>query len=251
MKRVLIAHAMIAASVFIASPAIAQEDATDSTDPGTSTESTTEATTPPPAQEPPATENLPTPPDSESSEPSPERREDAEVGILAQDPDKIRNITICHRTNSVNNPYNEITVSANSIVKNNGHDSHDGQVFEPGLKDLGIEWGDIIPEFDFDNGQQHYDGQNLGDGADILANGCLVPGEPPPGEDDDDGGDDDGDDDKDDGDGDKGGSLPDTGGDSPWILLTGGLLTVIGIAIVNSNGPMGRHTALAGRHIKI
>ena len=254
MKRVLIALAMIAASMFIAAPAIAQEDATGSANGDTSTEGTTEATTPPPAEEPPPAVDLLTPEDSEDPEDpesSPEESAEDGVGTLNHEPDHVRNITICHRTNSENNPYNEITVSANSIVRNNGHDSHDGPVFEPGLKDQGIEWGDIIPEFDYDEGQEHYDGQNLGDGgADILANGCLVPGEEPPGEDDDDGGDDDGDDDGD-GDDDDDKSLPNTGGDSPWILLTGGLLTVLGIAILNSYGPMGRHTALAGRHIKI
>jgi len=251
MRRVLTALAMLAACVFIAAPAIAQEDAAGSTEPGTSDANTPEET--PPSEEPPPVENLLPPPADEGEVTEPETAaepEDGEVGALAKDPDKVKNITICHRTNSETNPYRVITVSAFSIVKDSGHDSHNGPVFEPGLKEQMIKWGDIIPEFDYSEG--HYDGQNLDEGSDILANGCQVPGE----EDDDDGnpGDDDGDDDGDDGDDgddDDKGNLPATGGGSPWILLTGGLLTVLGIAML-TNGSMGRmQGSVAGRHVKL
>ena len=243
MRRALTALAMIAACVFIAAPAIAQEDTAGSTEPGTSNENTPEET--PLSEEPPPLENLLTPPsdDGQGTEPETAAEEsDGEVAAAAKDPDKVRNITICHRTNSNTNPYNTITVSANSIVKNNGHDDHNGPVWDPTLKDQQIKWGDIIPEFDYSGG--HYDGQNLDEGSDILANDCLVEGEEPPppgGDDDDDGDDDDGDDDK--------GELPNTGGQSPWILFTGGLLSVLGIAILRHD-TLGR-TQVVGRHVKL
>lgn len=245
MRKLLIALAMIGASVFIAVPAVAQDEAAGPSESGTSDENIPEET---PSQEPPA-ENPLIPQDSEDEETEPEtavkKLADGDVGALAQDPDKVRNITICHRTNSNNNPYNEITVSAFSIVKNNGHDTHNGPVWDPTLKDQGIKWGDIIPEFDYSEG--HYDGQNLDAGSGILENGCLVDGEEP-GDDDDDGDDDDGDDDGDDDEKEKS-ELPNTGGPSPWILLTGGLLSVLGVAIL-SNGSMMSAQA-AGRHIKL
>jgi hypothetical protein len=241
MRRVLVALAMIAASVFMAAPAIAQEDST-----GTSNEGTADGSPPPPEGSGLLEDALQPPADDDSPRSDPETQaEDEDVAAQAQDPDKVKNITICHRTNSETNPYNEITVSAFSIVKDNGHDSHDGPVFEPGLKDQQIKWGDIIPEFDYDGGNQHYDGKNLADGSDILANGCLVPGETPG--DDDGGGDDDGDDDGDDSD-DHEAALPDTGGPSPMIPLMGGLLTAFGIAILLRNGSV--QGPAAGRHVR-
>lgn len=244
MRKLLIALAMIGASVFIAVPAAAQDEAAGPTESGTSSENTPEET---PSEEPPA-ENLLTPPADEDEETEPEsavkKLADDEVGALAKDPDKEKKVTICHRTNSNNNPYNEITVSPFSIVKNNGHDSHNGPVWDPTLKDQGIKWGDIIPEFEYSQGT--YPGQNLDEGSDILANGCLVEGEEPG--DDDDGGDDEGDDDGDDDDKEKS-ELPSTGGPSPWILLTGGLLSVLGVAILSNGSLMSAQAA--GRHIKL
>ena len=89
------------------------------------------------------------------------------------------------------------------------------------------------------------------DGQAIFFNDCQVPGDEDDDDGDDDGDDGDGDDDGNDGDGDDdddGGALPDTGGQSPWILLTGGLLSVLGIAIL-SNGSLGREQVV-GRHVR-
>ncbi len=250
MRKLLIALAMIGASVFIAVPAGAQDDTAGPSESGTSNESTPEET--PPSQEPPPAENPLTPPDGEETDPDPEAAvkklaADDEVGTLAKDPDKEKKVTICHRTNSNKNPYNEITVSPFSIVKDNGHDTHEGPVWNPDLKAQGTKWGDIIPEFEYSEGT--YPGKNMDEGSAILENGCLVEGEEPgdddDGDDDDEGDDDDGDDDEKDK-----SELPNAGGPSPWILLTGGLLSVLGVAIL-SNGSLMSGAQVAGRHVKL
>ncbi len=94
-------------------------------------------------------------------------------------------VTLCHRTNSEHNPYVVITIDKAGVFKV-GHDGHDeGGVHQPGDKDKGIRWGDIIPAFDYFASPQdekagklsHYAGLNLtAEGQDILANGCKVPG---------------------------------------------------------------------------
>jgi hypothetical protein len=86
---------------------------------------------------------------------------------------------ICHRTNSDTNPYVQINPDINSIViKKSGHDSHNGPVWNPTLKDQKIKWGDIIPPFDWGNGE-HYDGKNWdADGIAIWENNCNIPGTP-------------------------------------------------------------------------
>jgi len=74
------------------------------------------------------------------------------------------NITICHATASATNPYNQLQVDADSIVKENGHDSHPN---------------DIIPPFDWvdkDGQTHHYPGKNWPN--DTWLNGCQPP--PPP-----------------------------------------------------------------------
>jgi hypothetical protein len=93
-------------------------------------------------------------------------------------------VTICHRTNSDTNPYVEISPSANGVL--HGHAAHhdDPFVWTPTLKSSGQKWGDIIPAFDDFPGlnlttEGGYDGTTTG--AEILANGCVVPQpEPPP-----------------------------------------------------------------------
>ena len=340
MKRVLIALAMLAATVFIAAPAIAQDDSTGSNnEPPASTEApTTPPSEDPPSADPPAQEDVEESPSApETTEPEADAQRQApedEVQALAV----VDQVTICHRRSAETNPYGpqaitvsvksifnpnnghdthngpvfpaadwgdiippfeaengfypgqnwtaegqaiffndcqidddppppgdeEITIchadanpqqpygpgpispSVNSILNQNGHASHDGPVFFPGIAE---QWGDIIPPFEHENGS--FPGLNWdSDGQAIFFNDCQFPGD----EDDDDGddGDDgDGDDDGDDGDGDDGdgGALPDTGGQSPWILLTGGLLSVLGIAIL-SNGTLGREQVV-GRHVKL
>jgi uncharacterized repeat protein (TIGR01451 family) len=92
-------------------------------------------------------------------------------------------VTICHRTNSENNPYVVITIDKAAIFKR-GHDTHDeGGVHQPGDKANGVRWGDIIPPFDYyatpsSTETSHYDGLNYtAEGQAVLANGCEVPGE--------------------------------------------------------------------------
>jgi uncharacterized repeat protein (TIGR01451 family) len=95
-------------------------------------------------------------------------------------------VTLCHRTNSENNPYVVITIDKAGVFKT-GHDGHDeGGVYQPGDKANGVRWGDIIPAFDYYASPQdetagtrsHYDGlNNTAAGLDVLANGCQVPGE--------------------------------------------------------------------------
>ena len=66
-------------------------------------------------------------------------------------------VTICHRTASVKNPYVEMTIDQNAVLRR-GHDTHTGGVFPtPG-------WGDIIPPF------PGYAGMNWPAGAPILNN---------------------------------------------------------------------------------
>lgn len=85
-------------------------------------------------------------------------------------------VTICHRTHATTNPYRQITVSINSVIKNNGHDdsthNKDGDadfpkygdntpvyVFDPEYTYTpnAKMWGDIIPAFFYDdNGTKKY-----------------------------------------------------------------------------------------------
>ena len=75
-------------------------------------------------------------------------------------------VTICHRTSSTKNPYVEMTIDDNAVLRR-GHDTHTGGVFPaPG-------WGDIIPPF------SGYAGMNWPAGAPILNNGCDIAGEDP------------------------------------------------------------------------
>ena len=94
-------------------------------------------------------------------------------------------VTLCHRTNSENNPYVVITIDKAGVFKT-GHDGHDeGGVYQPGDKAAGVRWGDIIPAFDYYASPQdeksgtasHYPGlNNTAEGTAVLANGCQVPG---------------------------------------------------------------------------
>ncbi len=94
-------------------------------------------------------------------------------------PNNSDNVRICHASNSQTNPYENPTVDPDSILKNNGHDSHNGPVWYSGIADH--SWGDIIPEFDYDytQGQNHfvghYSGKNWTTGEAIWNNGCNIP----------------------------------------------------------------------------
>jgi hypothetical protein len=81
-------------------------------------------------------------------------------------------VTLCHRTNSETNPYVRITVSVNSVIKDAGHDGHEGPVYAAGMKAAKQKWGDIIPSFSYAGGS--YAGKNWPAGSAIYAAGCGV-----------------------------------------------------------------------------
>ena len=74
-------------------------------------------------------------------------------------------VTICHRTNSRTNPYNQIAVAESSAVE--GHASHTGPAFSEDVDD----WGDVIPPIT----PGLPDGLNWdAEGRAVLDNGCEV-----------------------------------------------------------------------------
>jgi hypothetical protein len=82
---------------------------------------------------------------------------------------EVTSVTICHRTNSNSNPYVQITPAVSGVL--NGHDGHDGPVWDPTLKAQHIKWGDIIPPFSYSGGS--FAGQNwTEEGQAIWENGC-------------------------------------------------------------------------------
>lgn len=89
-------------------------------------------------------------------------------------------VTICHATTSDNNPY--VTEHPAKDGKVSGHADHTGPVWDATLKAQKISWGDIIPPFDYTDGNQvkHYDGLNWTTaGQAIFNNGCKAPGATP------------------------------------------------------------------------
>ena len=87
-----------------------------------------------------------------------------------------RKVTICHRTNSESNPYVVLMVNQNAadgIAGNSGqvpdhYGEHQGSIFELGMKDQGIEWGDIIPPIEGIHGGLNW----TSEGRVIWENGC-------------------------------------------------------------------------------
>jgi hypothetical protein len=92
------------------------------------------------------------------------------------------NVTICHRTNAVTNPYRVITVDPSAIDGKGGADhfgNHLGPVFDPEEEypppHNGDQWGDIIPPL-----AGVHDGLNWDEaGIAIWENDCQVPGVSP------------------------------------------------------------------------
>jgi hypothetical protein len=109
----------------------------------------------------------------------------------ATQPDPLHQVTICHRTNSVTNPYVVITVDEASVDGDAGNDNgqgdhlleHLGPVFDvnnpPPPPHNGDQWGDIIPPFYSDGSTPTgYPSLNWdAEGQAIFENGCNVPGE--------------------------------------------------------------------------
>lgn len=90
-------------------------------------------------------------------------------------------VTICHRTNSIKNPYTVNKVDADSVDGDAGNDNgqgdhyleHKGPVANPATMTNGDDWGDIIPPID-----GVHDGLNWStEGQAIYRNGCNYPGE--------------------------------------------------------------------------
>lgn len=90
-------------------------------------------------------------------------------------------VTICHRSDSAQNPYQKIEVDKSAVdgEGENDHTQHTGPVatseeFAQELKDQKINWGDIIPPFD------EFEGLNWTDqGIAIYNNDCKYVVEEP------------------------------------------------------------------------
>jgi len=100
------------------------------------------------------------------------------VGALGASAGQEDQVTICHRTTSVTNPYVTITVdesSVDGVAANQQGADHFGEHTGPlvtseaeaqALKDAKTEWGDIIPPV------AGHQGLNWPAGQAILENGC-------------------------------------------------------------------------------
>jgi hypothetical protein len=87
-------------------------------------------------------------------------------------------ITICHGTGSQSNPYVTESPAINSSGAfagelAGGHNGHVGPLWFPGIT---VEWGDIIPPYDYAPANFHFDGLNwTAAGQAIYNNGCNIP----------------------------------------------------------------------------
>ncbi len=105
------------------------------------------------------------------------------AGSLTAPDGVVTQVTICHRTNANNNPYVVITPDVSGVLDGHAAQHNDPRVWDPTLKAQHLKWGDIIPPFDYLDGnsvQQHFAGLNWSqDGQAIYENDC-VPTSPPP-----------------------------------------------------------------------
>jgi len=92
-------------------------------------------------------------------------------------------VTICHATASQSNPYTANTVDTSSVNETgnkflNGHGTHTGPVFEPGVTS---KWGDIIPPFTDEASGLSFPGMNwTSAGQQIWSQGCRYIVQPTP-----------------------------------------------------------------------
>lgn len=96
-------------------------------------------------------------------------------------------VTICHRTNSVTNPYVQIEVDEDSVDGDSSNDNgqgdhlseHIGPVFDaqnpPPPPHNGDQWGDIIPPFYTDGTSSGLPSLNWPDGQSFFFNNCEIP----------------------------------------------------------------------------
>lgn len=101
------------------------------------------------------------------------------AGILLTHPTKAlsntNDVTICHATSSNSNPYVVHTPAKSADVS--GHDGHNGPVWYDGIA---VDWGDIIPPFDYD--ASSYPGKNwTTEGQAFYNNECNIPSGGPTG----------------------------------------------------------------------
>lgn len=116
----------------------------------------------------------------------------ANAGAVQPGQDDEHKVTICHRTNSVTNPYVRITVDYSAAdgatgKGNNDHTHHLGPVFDfaadpsvayPTPRN-GDQWGDIIPPYTYDNGS--FAGLNWTEAGQAVWNAeCGEPDTPDP-----------------------------------------------------------------------
>ncbi len=96
-------------------------------------------------------------------------------------------VTICHRTNSITNPYVKETVDAASVDGDSSNDNgqgdhlleHTGPVFDvnnpPPAPHNGDQWGDIIPPFYDDGTPDGLPSLNWPSGQAFFNNNCNIP----------------------------------------------------------------------------
>lgn len=112
----------------------------------------------------------------------------ASPALATQPTETGHKVTICHRTHSDTNPYVQITVDIASagygLGKGDHFAEHKGPVWELGLKEQHIEWGDIIPPYEYqpeDGDLFVFPGYNWTDaGIDFYENDCKRDDETPP-----------------------------------------------------------------------